>query len=178
LYVGNAYPHKNLGLLLAAFQMAHVRHPELRLVLAGKRDAFVERLEAEVVENGIAPGVVRFINLPSDEDLAALYAGATLFVYPSRLEGFGMPPLEAMTYGTPVAASNTASLPEVLGSAARYFDPDDAGKLAQLILDAVDHPDSYAEAMRSAVRRPQDFSWKTTAEKTLNTYLMAGIRRL
>ena len=178
LYVGNAYPHKNLGLLLAAFQMAYVRHPELRLVLAGRRDQFVERLEAEIRNEGIAPGVISFVNTPSDEDLAALYAGAALFVYPSRLEGFGMPPLEAMTYGTPVAASNAASLPEVLGAAARYFEPDDAGKLAGLILDALERPESYAEAKRQAERRPSEFSWRTTAEQTLNVYLTAGIRRL
>lgn len=178
LYVGNAYPHKNLGLLLAAFQMAYVRHPELRLVLAGRRDAFVERLEEEARSAGFPPGAVTFINAPSDEDIAALYAGTSLFVYPSRLEGFGMPPLEAMTYGAPVAVSRAASLPEVCAQAARYFDPDDATQLAHLILDAVDRPESFAETKRAAVSRPGDFSWKTTAEHTLNSYLTAGIRRL
>ncbi|KKW30702.1 MAG: glycosyl transferase, group 1 [Candidatus Uhrbacteria bacterium GW2011_GWD2_52_7] len=178
LYVGNAYPHKNLGLLLAAFHMAFVRHPELRLVLAGRRDAFVEQLEAEAKSAGFPPGTVTFINAPSDEDIAALYAGTSLFVYPSRLEGFGMPPLEAMTYGAPVAVSRAASLPEVCAHAARYFDPDNATELAGLILDAVDRPESYAESQRAGIRRPTDFSWRTTAEQTLNTYLTAGIRRL
>lgn len=178
LYVGNAYPHKNLDVLIAAFRMAHARHPELRLVLAGRRDQFVERLERDVRDEGIAPGVVTFVNTPSDADLAALYAGATLFVYPSRLEGFGMPPLEAMTYGTPVAASNATSLPEVLGEAARYFDPSDVIKLAEIIVDSVDRPHLFDEAQRHAKHQPEKFSWKTTAEQTLNVYLLAAMRRM
>lgn len=178
LYVGNAYPHKNLETLLAAFAMSRVSHPELVLVIAGRRDAFVKRMEEELGELGLDREAVRFVDLPTDADIAALYANTSLFVYPSRHEGFGLPPLEAMTYGAPVASSAASCLPEVLGKAARYFRPDDAQTLARYIVESVEAPERFAEAKLHAQKQPMLYSWKKTAEATLNTYLLAGIRRL
>jgi len=93
LYVGNAYPHKNLITLLHAFSFFHQTHPEVNLVLAGRQDAFYERLKKEIEELDIPKDIVHFIMDPSDAALKTLYKNATLYLFPSLIEGFGLPPL-------------------------------------------------------------------------------------
>jgi len=117
LYVGNAYPHKNLSVLFTCAQV----FPEYTLVLVGREDFFYNRLKAEAAALGIRN--IIFAGFLSDQELASLYRFARIYVFPSLYEGFGLPPLEAMTCGTPVVASDRGSLPEILGDAALYFDP-------------------------------------------------------
>ena len=109
LYVGNAYPHKNLESLLHAFSFFVRLHPDVRLVLAGRDDIFYKRLKRELEEIEVPAENVRFVMNPTDAELAGLYRGATLYLFPSRSEGFGLPPLEAMSSGVPVAAARATS---------------------------------------------------------------------
>ena len=125
LYVGNAYPHKNLSVL---FNCAKA-FPEHTLVLVGREDFFYNRLKAEAVALGIRN--IIFAGFLSDQELASLYRFAHIYVFPSLYEGFGLPPLEAMACGTPVVASARGSLPEILGDAALYFDPTSAQGLVE-----------------------------------------------
>jgi glycosyltransferase involved in cell wall biosynthesis len=170
LYVGNAYPHKNLEMMMHAFAQFRDQHKDVQLVIAGRRDMFSHQLEKEAKELGIPKGLVRFIDLPTDEEIAKLYKEAHLFIYPSRLEGFGMPPLEAMTYGTPVAAARASSLPELLKDQVHYFDPDDIEALVTIMTDALQRPEHIRQFSQTGKTLAASYNWKTTAQQTLDTY--------
>ena len=123
LYVGNFKPHKNVSLLVEAFaQLPENLIDKYQLVLSGKLDKYSERLN-DMVKNFNLKDDVVFTGLVYDKDLPVLYSGATIFVFPSLYEGFGLPPLEAMACGTPVICSNATSLPEVVGDSGVLFDP-------------------------------------------------------
>ena len=117
LYVGSAYPHKNLSGLLRAWQIfSKKRGASWRLVLAGREDFFYRQLKESAAAKALPN--LEMLGFVSDRELPALYANASAYVFPSLYEGFGLPPLEAMRYGVPVAAADRACLPEVLGDAA------------------------------------------------------------
>lgn len=178
LAVGNAYPHKNLDLALQSFRTLCTNDHRTMLVFAGKRTVFVQALEASARAYGIPMDRMRFVDTPSDAQLARLYRNAALLVTPSRIEGFGIPPLEALAMGIPVAASHAASLPEVLGDHVRYFDPDDADALVRIMQDAIERP-SIGHAFREkGIRHAATFSWKTTATAMQNIYRHYADRRL
>ena len=130
LYIGNAYPHKNLSTLLTAFSQFRESHPDVKLILAGRGDVFFKHLQEEAANLNLSNSV-EFVLNPSDQHLADLYRQASLYIFPSRCEGFGLPPLEAMSFNVPVVASNSSSLPEILGDAAVYFDPRDPHRIAE-----------------------------------------------
>lgn len=169
LYVGNAYPHKNLETLLAAFKLLHASFPDLQLVCAGRTDVFQDRL-LSVVQTEQMRSRIRFEKNPTDEALAHLYAHAALYVFPSRKEGFGLPPLEAMQFGVPVAASNIPSLWEVLGKAAAFFSPNDPKDIARVISHVLQDPQKQQELIHHGKERIKRYSWKKMAEQTLNIY--------
>lgn len=170
LYVGNAYPHKNLEALLHAFSFFHKLHPEVTLALAGRRDVFYERLEKELEEIDVPRDRVRFIANPDDAMLAALYRDASLYLFPSRLEGFGLPPLEAMNQGVPVAAARTSSLPEVLGEAALYFAPDDIEEMVRIMEQALTDHALRTTLIAKGREQVKKYSWKTMARETCELY--------
>ncbi|MBU1126625.1 glycosyltransferase family 4 protein [Patescibacteria group bacterium] len=170
LYVGSAYPHKNLHTMLDAFAKFTQNDQYTQLVIAGRRDVFSQELERYAKAQNISSEQLRFIDFPTDEEVAALYKSARLFIFPSRLEGFGLPPLEAMSHGTPVAAAQASSLPEVLGKAAWYFDPDDSSALARLMQQATDNPEMMATKVTEGLHQSSTFTWLQTAEKTLDLY--------
>jgi glycosyltransferase involved in cell wall biosynthesis len=147
LYPANWWPHKNHELLLEAFALVRRERPELRLVLTGSNHP------AELPEGVASLGRV------SDECLVELYRTAAALVFPSLYEGFGLPPLEAMACGCPVAVSQVAALPEVCGDAAVYFDPTSAEVIAQGIVEVLDHPP--AGGPEWAAR----FTWKEFAHR-------------
>ncbi len=178
LSVGNAYPHKNLETTLISFRELCNSDEHTMLVLAGKRDIFVEKLEAFALEIGIPSHRIRFVNTPTDAVLARLYADASLLVIASRIEGFGIPPLEALALGIPVAASHTSSLPEVLGEAVRYFDPDDTDALARLMRDAIHQPSAWRSLRALGIRQAEKFTWKKTALAMRDIYRNFADRRL
>ena len=114
---------------MEAFARVRQTHPALRLIVAGPRDPRYPEAEAAARRFGLN-GSAQFTGQVSDAELRALYRGASLLALPSLREGFGLPPLEAMSFGVPVVASNAASLPEICGDAALFVDPLDSPALA------------------------------------------------
>jgi glycosyltransferase involved in cell wall biosynthesis len=177
LYVGNAYPHKNLEGLLKVFKkLKENLEFEYQLVLVGKEDYFYNRLKNEARGlgvlnkiNGYSPAI--FFGFSSQEILADLYRNATLYVFPSFYEGFGLPALEAMSYGLTVAASNSSCLPEILGSAALYFDPRDEDNMGKIILDGLNNEPLRQNLIANGFKQIQKYSWPDCAKKTLEIYL-------
>jgi len=168
LYVGTLEPRKNLTTLLEAYAEVARRQTVPLLVGGGKGwlyDAVFQRLE----ELGLRERV-RFVGYLDEEELPLWYATATVFVFPSIYEGFGMPPLEAMACGTPVVASNTSSLPEVVGDAGVTVSPYDPAALAAAISRVLDDADLRQELRERGLRQARAFSWHVTAERTLAAY--------
>jgi glycosyltransferase involved in cell wall biosynthesis len=173
LYVGSAYPHKNLDRLLQAFRdFRAAAHSDWQLVLVGGHDYFYDRLREEAALNGLDEEVI-FFGRATDEELNALYEQASLYVFPSLCEGFGLPPLEAMSHDLPVVAARSSCLPEVLGPAAEWFDPDDPADISRA-LDAVAIDETRRDQLialgHEQLRR---FSWSTCGQETLAIYQQA-----
>jgi glycosyltransferase involved in cell wall biosynthesis len=152
LAVGSRSPHKNIALLAQALaQLGEAAPP---LVIAGGANTRVFGREISLDSQRVhSAGYV------TDGELRALYEGACGFVYPSRYEGFGIPPLEAMACGCPVIVARAAALPEVCGDAALYCDPDDADDLARKIRELVADPALQSELRHRGSRRARDFTW-------------------
>ncbi len=173
LYVGNAYPHKNLERLIIAFGKLITEYLlDYQLVIAGRKDHFHERLEQEVAEVRLDDRVV-FTNYVSDAELAGLYKKASLYVFPSLSEGFGLPALEAMSYGVPVASSDATCLPEVAGEAAEYFNGLDVGQMAKVMAALLANKDRQELLVARGHKQVEKFSWQNTAELTLKGYQKA-----
>lgn len=177
LYVGNMYPHKNLDTLIEAFTAVHASNSDAQLVIAGKYDEFGKKLAQKTAELGLPNGAVRFLNLPTDEEIGALYRNAAMLAYPSRIEGFGIPPVEALLAGTPVMASNTSSMPEILGEFVRYVDPSDSTDMARIMTDALLHKEKWDGMKDKGADWAKRYNWTDAAKKTLETYLLHGPRR-
>ena len=167
LYVGSHQPHKNLQRLLEAW--AGLDAGETMLVIAGAGDHRHAELRRRVEALGLAARVRLFADFPAAE-LPALYSGAACFVFPSLYEGFGLPVLEAMACGTPVACSRTSSLPEVAGEAARFFDPTDTAAIAAALDRLLADPTLRDELRQRGLARAATFSWARTAQATLAAY--------
>lgn len=169
LYVGNAYPHKNLERLIETFARLRRSHDRLQLVLVGRDDYFFQRLRQLVVAHGLI-SAVRFPGYIPDADLADVYRGATLYVFPSLAEGFGLPPLEAMSYGLPVVSSNTSCLPEILGTAAAYVNPLSVEVMHSVIDRLLRDPAEQQAYRQAGLERIKRFSWEQMARQTLSAY--------
>jgi glycosyltransferase involved in cell wall biosynthesis len=155
LYPARRWPHKNHARLFEAFALVRREQPELRLVLTGGGD-FSDAPDGVDVRGHI-----------STAELTSLMQRASALVFPSLYEGFGMPPLEAMACGCPVASSNAASLPEVTAGAAALFDPHDPKAIAAAILEVVGDPAPWVER---GLARAKQFSWDATARATEDVY--------
>ena len=163
LYVGNLLPHKNILRLLDAFTLV-VRRVRCRLVIRGEgHPAFVRELRERLdsLEGG---EYVQIESYASAGRLGELYRGARLLVLPSLCEGFGLTALEAMACGTPVVASNTSSIPEVVGDAALLVDPTDAVDLADAMYKLLTSDALHEELSRRSLERAQLFPWRRTAQ--------------
>ncbi len=172
LYVGSNKPHKNLPRLVEAWSRVPTDMP---LVIAGHWDVHYPESKriAERLELG---NRVRFIHNVPGQSLGALIGGARLFVFPSVHEGFGLPPLEAMACGIPVACANASSLPEVVGDAAFLFDPYDVEDIASVLARAVeDRAAREVYAARGLIQSGR-FSWERTARETLTVYRAAAAK--
>lgn len=173
IYVGNCYPYKNVGLILEAMTRLESRRPNLQLVVVGRPDYFHGRLKARAAELGLS-GRVLFTGAVSDGELASLYHKASLYAYPSLSEGFGLQCLEAMAQGVPVVAAEASCLPETCGEAALYFDPQNAGELADLIDRVLSDSQLRHDLVAAGKAHVATFSWHRTAEQTLAAYRKAG----
>jgi glycosyltransferase involved in cell wall biosynthesis len=159
LYVGNVKPHKNLGRLLSAFSVLAPKIPH-SLVIVGRKEG-LGTLDHEAVEIARRFGDrVVVTGEVSDERLRAYYAHADMLVFPSLYEGFGFPPLEAMASGIPVAASRAASIPEVCGDGAAYFDPSSVEEMAAVIQQVLDDETLQIQLRDRGRQRVNHFSWQ------------------
>ncbi len=171
LYVGAAYPHKNLENLLLAFKIIKekLKKNRLSLVLVGGEDYFYEKIKIftkrKKIKDVIFPGLVK-----EESYLREIYAGSEMFVFPSLYEGFGLPPLEAMKIGVPVVCSRVASLPEILGEAAYYFNPQSPKDIAAKVIKVLNNHKFRKDLISRGERRVKLFSWREMARQTLEIY--------
>jgi alpha-1,3-rhamnosyl/mannosyltransferase len=172
LYLGSNKPHKNLTRLVKAWAQVYDAQHATRsshLVIAGVWDARYPEPSQRAEQLNLTESV-RWLGPVPETDLPALYTGATVFVFPSLYEGFGLPVLEAMACGIPVACANTSALPEVAGDAALLFDPNVVDSVAQALSQLLEDPELRAHLIRQGLRRAAQFSWDRTARETLNQY--------
>jgi len=175
LYIGNAYPHKNLEGLILVFSKLHLKYPDLRLVLVGKEDYFYNRVKEVAKTNNLWQkenhnSPVVFTGYVPDIDLEALFQEATVYVFPSLYEGFGLPPLEAMAHGCPVVSSDRASMPEILGDAALYFDPENKLDMFNVIEKVLNDSSERDRLIKLGHEQVKKYSWWECALATSRIY--------
>ena len=170
LYLGSNKPHKNLVRLVRAWGSlpASVRATQ-QLLIAGFEDARYPEARQMTATLGLGDSL-RWLGSVAGDDLPALYSGALAAVNPSLYEGFGLPVLEAMACGTPVACSRTSSLVEVAGDAALLFDPHDEGAIAEAMLSLCTDADLRDGLRQLGLERAKAYSWERTARQTLALY--------
>jgi glycosyltransferase involved in cell wall biosynthesis len=173
LYVGTLQPRKNIPLLLKGFAKLRREQPNLakdvHLIIAGAKGWLYEdifRLTKALELDGVA----QFPGFVNQEDLPLWYNCAECFAYPSKYEGFGLPPLEAMACGTPVITSTVSSLPEVVGDAAIKVNPDDVAMMADALAQVLGSSSTRAEMRQKGLAQSARFTWQETARKTLAVY--------
>jgi glycosyltransferase involved in cell wall biosynthesis len=169
LYVGNSYPHKNLERLIESFAEIKKSKSDLQLVLVGKRDYFSKNLELRITNYELRKNIT-FYGYASDEELSTLYKRAALYVFPSLMEGFGLPPLEALSFGLPAAVSDIPVFHEVLGGAAFYFNPKDLQNMAATITDALRNLEKKDNILAEGKRVLLHYSWLNHAKGVLEAY--------
>jgi glycosyltransferase involved in cell wall biosynthesis len=171
LSVGDLQPRKNhIGLIEAFARLVHARpHLQHQLLLAGKETWFAGRVRDAARRSGVADRI-RFLGFVSDDDLLHLYNACDLFCFPSFYEGFGLPVLEAMACGAPVACSNTSAIPEVADGASLFFNPHNPDDITRAMLDLIQHKELQARTRRLGLQRAAYFNWRKTAQQTLEVY--------
>lgn len=168
LYVGGRHGYKNFEGLVRAFAASAWLMGNFRIICFGA-GAFTDRERETFIELGLSAGHVAHIG-GGDERLAALYKSAAAFIYPSKYEGFGIPPLEAMSLDCPVICSNASSIPEVVGAAGEYFDPLDIESIrasVERVLQSAERREALVNLGRT---RCQLFSWERCAQETMDVY--------
>lgn len=166
LYVGNAYPHKNLSRLLKAFTELD---ESVKLVLIGKNDYFYKKLKPTL------PANVMVLHDVTDAELGYLYKHAVACVSPSLMEGFGLPLLEAMSLSTMVVASDIPAFKEVCKDSALYFNPKNVHSIMSTLMQALNlAPDSKKERISKGKQYASTYSWKEMVQETINAYEMCG----
>lgn len=173
LFVGNPKPHKNLDNVVKAYARAlKLGGFEAPLVCVGDREGSSFKIRQRAEQLGIGDRVRLLGHVPQD-DLPMLYRGATLFLYPTLYEGFGLPVIEAMASGTPVITSNTSSLKEIAEGYAHVVAPLDVEQIAAAIHQCMNDEEHRLEIAEKGRRRSADFSWDLTARRTLEVYASA-----
>lgn len=170
LYVGTAFPHKNVPGLIDILEILNKKYPELKLVITGKRQ---EKHLVEIIENNKNRPVFKNVVLPgfvSDAELKWLYEHCRAYVFASLSEGFGLPPLEAIAHGAPVASSSASVMPEVYGPAAHYFDPKDPTDAAAKVSDILEDKKLRQLLIKNGYAQLAKYSWTRMAEETLTVY--------
>lgn len=168
LTVGTIEPRKNLITLIRVF--AALKCPDIQLLIAGAGGWNNSSLYKEYKELGLSEERVKFLGFVPDADMNRLYSGAALFVFPSIYEGFGMPPLEAMSSGTPVISSDAASLPEVMGEAGILLAPTKVNVWRKTILEVLGNDKLVRTMVQKGLEQAALFSWRKSAEETLRVF--------
>ncbi len=174
LYLGSNKPHKNLPRLIEVWAQL-TGHDRSRLeaphlVVAGVWDERYPEAKQRAQSLRLTH-LIHFLGPVANVDLPALYSGAEFFIFPSVYEGFGLPVLEAMACGTPVACSNAASLPEIAGDAARLFDPASTDSIAEAVFDLWQNPVKRQDLARRGLQHAAQFTWRRTAQLTREAYV-------
>lgn len=176
LSVGSLEPGKNRPRLLRAYASLRSQGVECPLVIAGQ-PAWHYEAEFDLVRALGLTEHVRFLGYVPDEDLPALYSGATVFAFPSLFEGFGLPVLEAMACGAPVVCSNTSATAEVASDAALLVDPHDQQAIGEALGRALQDASLRADLRRRGLARAREFSWDRAARDTLSVYQIVAAQR-
>ncbi len=171
LYVGQQSDYKNIKRLIQAHQSLLKKYPDLGLVLVGAKNASAKQNETWTKENGF--NNITFTGFVSNEELAWLFKNCRVYVFPSLMEGFGLPGLEAMAYGAPVVSSNATCLPEVYGEAAEYFDPLNIDDIAHSIEKVLTSEKRRVELVKKGYLQVKKYSWRVMAQQTHRVYMHA-----
>lgn len=170
LYIGGFSPRKNILGLIEAFSKVVLKfRRNIKLVIAGKKGISYERYRNKAESLGILDKVI-FPDFIPIEHLPFLYSAAELFTYPSFYEGFGLPPVEAMACGTPVIASNTTSIPEIIGNNAILINPWDTDELFEAMLRVLEDSSLKESLINKGFIRSSELSWNSTALQTIKAY--------
>lgn len=170
LYVGNIKPHKNLKRAILAFYefLKYKEGSDFYFVLIGKREGFLngeEGINSLLELYPILKERIIFTDYVKDNALYSLYKEAYCLIFPSLYEGFGLPPLEAMKVGTPAIVSNAASMPEICGNAALYFNPLNIDSIKETMLEIVKNPEIREDLVVKGVKRADSFNWDNSANE-------------
>ncbi|MFA6518522.1 MAG: glycosyltransferase family 1 protein [Candidatus Shapirobacteria bacterium] len=165
LYTGNLYPHKNLDVVLQTL----TKLPNLKLKIISKPSVFLDRLKATIQELHLQKQV-EFLGFVPDNDFQKIYQEALAFVFPSLMEGFGLPPLEAMSLDCPVISSNSSCSPEIYQQAVLYFNPKDPDDLVKQINLLTTKPSLRQQLIANGYQQVKKYSWSKTAKQTLAVY--------
>ena len=168
LFVGKRYGYKNFKNLLIAYANSQMLKNQFSIICFGGGLLLDEEIEL-ISSLNIDNNSIKYIE-GDDNILSSLYASAAVFVYPSLYEGFGIPPLEAMSHGCPVVCSNTSSIPEVVGDAGVFFDPLEPIEISEAIEKVVSSSALSNKLIKSGFDRAKKFSWKECAEQTIKIY--------
>ncbi|MCX6727378.1 MAG: glycosyltransferase family 1 protein [Candidatus Saccharibacteria bacterium] len=169
LYVGTAFPHKNLTAVIDALPALQIDHPKLKLVLVGKKEQYYEKIDQYIQDRNYEDSVIT-TGYIEDSELKWLYQHCVAYVFPSLSEGFGLPGLEAMVHGAPVVSSNATCLPEVYGDAALYFNPKDSDDIVQKISRILTDTEFRTLLIARGHKQAATYSWRRMAEQTLEVY--------
>lgn len=169
LSVGTLEPRKNIISLLKAFVKVHRKIKDMKLVLVGSKGWLYEEVFTKVNNMEIRDNIV-YTGYVEQQHMSVLYSGAEVFVYPSIYEGFGLPPLEAMSCGVPVVVSNTSSLPEVVGGAGAYCNPHDIDSISGAILSILNSDEIRKDLIYKGLKQCEKFSWEKTADNVIDLY--------
>lgn len=177
LFVSSLWPYKNAETLIDAFAVIKKQHPEYMLVLAGyaREESYLRKLKNLIHQHGITDSVV-FTGGVSHDILAKFYQTASVFVYPSLYETFGLTILEAMACGCPVITSNISAMPEIAGNAALLFNPRDPEELSRKIASILTDGDLRRNLIHKGLQRAGEFTWENTAWRTLEALLWNGFK--
>jgi glycosyltransferase involved in cell wall biosynthesis len=169
MYLGNAFPHKNLAVLFDALDILRKKRPELKLVLVGKKEVHYQELEEKARNHPSARNII-FTGFLPDAEAKWLHEHSLAYVFPSLSEGFSLTPMEAIVHGAPVVSSNATCLPEVYQDAAYYFDARYPKDIAAKVAEVIDNKKLRGQLIANGKELIKKYSWRKMAEETLIVY--------